>query len=85
VNQNLPKAIHIRKFAHFYKELDADDAELTRTRKLRRGYIEEHYKEMIDGLYSGVSEVVVETQIKYRDGRIRTQSTPVNIISVSED
>ena len=85
VNQNLPKAIHIRKFAHFYKELDADDAELTRTRKLRRGYIEEHYKEMIDGLYSGVSEVVVETQIKYRDGRVRTQSTPVNIISVSED
>ena len=85
VNQNLPKAIHIRKFAHFYKELDADDAELTRTRKLRRGYIEERYKEMTDGLYSGVSEVVVETQAKYRDGRVKTQSTPVKIISVPED
>lgn len=84
VNRGLPQSIHIRKFANFYKELDADDAELTRTRKIRRGYIEERYSSMTEGLYSGVAEVTVETQAKYRDGRVRVQQIPVKIISVPE-
>ncbi len=85
VNRGLPKSIRIRKFANFYKELDADDAELTRTRKLRRGYIQERYGEMTEGLYSEVTEVAVETQAKYRDGRVRVQRIPVKIISIPEE
>ncbi|NQT73270.1 MAG: AMP-binding protein [Chloroflexi bacterium] len=85
VNRTLPKAIRIRKFANFYKELDADDAELTRTRKLRRGYIEEKYIDLIESLYSDTSEVSVKTEVKYRDGRIRAQQMPVKIISIPEE
>ena len=59
----------IRRFLILHKELDADDGELTRTRKVRRGFIAERYKALVDALYGGKDSVHVEMQVKYEDGR----------------
>jgi long-chain acyl-CoA synthetase len=59
----------IHRFLILHKELDPDDGELTRTRKVRRGFIAEKYATMIDALYGGKPGVYVETQVKYEDGR----------------
>jgi len=75
VNATLPAAARIAKFVLLYKELDADDEELTRTRKVRRGFVEERYREVIVALYGEAPEVAIDTTIKFQDGkttRIRT-------------
>ena len=75
VNQSLPDAQKIQKFILLYKELDADDGELTRTRKVRRGVINEKYVDIIESIYSGDSSVDIDTQITFQDGsntRIQT-------------
>ena len=75
VNRTLPEAARIHKFVLLYKELDADDEELTRTRKVRRGFVEERYREVIAALYGDLPEVPVDTTIRFQDGktaRIRT-------------
>ncbi|HYG69326.1 MAG TPA: AMP-binding protein [Anaeromyxobacteraceae bacterium] len=75
VNRTLPAAARIRKFVLLYKELDADDEELTRTRKVRRAFVEERYRDVVDALYADVPEVRVDTTIRFQDGktsRIRT-------------
>jgi long-chain acyl-CoA synthetase len=75
VNETLPEAARIEKFVLLYKELDADDEELTRTRKVRRVFVEERYKEVISALYGDAHEVPIDTTIRFQDGktsRIRT-------------
>ncbi len=72
VNKTLPKEMRIHKFVLLYKELDADDEELTRTRKVRRGFISEKYKREIYALYGDQENLRVETVIKYQDGRTAT-------------
>ena len=62
-------ASQIHRFVILHKELDADDGELTRTRKVRRGYIGEKYATIVDALYSGVERCVVEAQVRFEDGR----------------
>jgi long-chain acyl-CoA synthetase len=59
----------IHRFLILHKELDADDGELTRTRKVRRRIIEEKFGDLIDALYSGKSEQYTETEVTYEDGR----------------
>ncbi len=59
----------IHRFLILHKELDADDGELTRTRKVRRGYIGERYQPLVAALYAGQKTVHVEAQVKYEDGR----------------
>src|SRR5688572_20597973 len=59
----------IHRFVILHKELDADDGELTRTRKVRRGFIGEKYATIVDALYSGVERCVVEAQVRFEDGR----------------
>ncbi|HSH40788.1 MAG TPA: AMP-binding protein, partial [Arenicellales bacterium] len=59
----------IKRFVILHKELDADDGELTRTRKVRRGFIAEKYKAIIDALYGGKTSCYVEVQVTYEDGR----------------
>jgi long-chain acyl-CoA synthetase len=59
----------IHRFVILHKELDADDGELTRTRKVRRGYIGEKYATIVDALYSGTERCVVEAQVRFEDGR----------------
>lgn len=69
VNAELPEAARIRSFVILHKELDADDEELTRTRKLRRGYVYQKYAPVIEGLYAGAEEIPVQSRVRYRDGR----------------
>jgi long-chain acyl-CoA synthetase len=59
----------IHRFLVLHKELDPDDDELTRTRKVRRKFIAEKYAVLIDALYSGKSSQFIETQVKFEDGR----------------
>jgi long-chain acyl-CoA synthetase len=59
----------ISRFLVLHKELDADDGELTRTNKVRRGFIAEKYQSLIDALYGGKTEQFIETQVKFEDGR----------------
>ncbi len=59
----------IHRFLILHKELDADDGEMTRTRKVRRKIVEEKYAPLIDALYGGKSEQYIETEVTYEDGR----------------
>jgi len=70
VNETLPAAARIDKFVLLFKELDADDEELTRTRKVRRGFVEERYKLVIDALYGDAGEIPIDTTIKFQDGKV---------------
>jgi long-chain acyl-CoA synthetase len=65
----LPKALQIRRFLVLNKEFDADDDEITRTRKIRRGFVAEKYAAAVDALYGGESEVELAAEITYEDGR----------------
>jgi long-chain acyl-CoA synthetase len=69
----------IRKFVLLYKELDADDDELTRTKKVRRGFIGERYREVIDAMYTEAADIPIDTTIKYQDGRTARIKTTVII------
>jgi long-chain acyl-CoA synthetase len=59
----------IKRFLILHKELDADDGELTRTQKVRRGFIAERYQPLIDALYSGKTEQKISTEVTFEDGR----------------
>jgi len=83
VNETLPDAQKIHKFVLLYKELDADDGELTRTRKVRRSVIAEKYGDIIEALYSGDEAVDIDTVITFQDGsksRIQTQLQVATLI-----
>jgi long-chain acyl-CoA synthetase len=78
----LLRGAQIRKYLILHKELDADDQEMTRTRKLRRGFIAEKYAPLIEALYSGTDRVMVEAQVTYEDGRTGTVRADVRIREV---
>ena len=59
----------IHRFLVLHKELDADDGEITRTRKVRRGYIEDKYSDLVEALYNGAFQVGTRTEVTYEDGR----------------
>ena len=69
INAQLPAAQRVRRFFLLYKELDPDDGELTRTRKVRRNTINERYGNLIEALYEGRETVAVDTTITLADGR----------------
>jgi len=69
----------ISRFLVLHKELDADDGELTRTNKVRRGFIAEKHLPLIDGLYGGKSEQFIETVVKFEDGRTGSVSATLTI------
>ncbi|MDX1781591.1 MAG: long-chain fatty acid--CoA ligase, partial [Thalassovita sp.] len=70
----------IHRFLVLHKELDADDGELTRTRKVRRRIIEEKYSDLIDALYGGKDEIYTETEVTYEDGRKGSISATLKLI-----
>jgi long-chain acyl-CoA synthetase len=72
----------ISRFLVLHKELDADDGELTRTRKVRRGYIGDKYQVLVDAMYGGRSEQFIETAVKFEDGRSGSVSATLKIIDV---
>ena len=85
VNRFLPGAAKIKRFSLLHKALDPDEAELTRTRKVRRSYFEERHKTMIQALYGNEEEVEIEAEVSYRDGRKGTMKTLIRIISLGEE
>jgi long-chain acyl-CoA synthetase len=85
VNGSLPPAQRIRKFLLLYKELDPDDGELTRTRKVRRAVISEKYADIIDTLYSDRTAVEVDTTIAFQDGTKQRIRTTLKVVAMSGD
>jgi long-chain acyl-CoA synthetase len=67
-NEDLPESIRIRRFVLLHKQLDADDEELTRTRKVRRTTINRRYGDIVDALYGDADEVTITTVVTYQDG-----------------
>ncbi len=84
VNGYLPELARVRRFVLMHKEFDADEAELTRTRKLRRDFMEGRYRDLIDHMYSSGNEVKVEAAVTYRDGRKGTVATSIKIRDVPQ-
>jgi len=72
----------VRRFLILHKELDADDDELTRTRKVRRGFVEEKYAPLVSALFDGAQHCEIETQVKFEDGRSGTISADLVIRDV---
>ncbi|MBK8024412.1 MAG: AMP-binding protein [Chloroflexi bacterium] len=82
VNRTLPEPARIRKFVILHKAFDADEAELTRTRKLRRRTLEQKYGDMLTAMYTDQNEVMVSAEVKYRDGRMGVVQTAVRVCDV---
>ena len=82
VNTQLPKPMQLKKIILLYKMLDADDEELTRTGKVRRQFVFDQYKDLIDAMYSDKTELPVTGQVRYRDGTVGTIETTVKILTV---
>jgi long-chain acyl-CoA synthetase len=82
VNRDLPEGMRIAKYVLLHKELDPDDEEVTRTRKVRRGFVAKKYGDIIEALYSEAPSVPVTTVITYQDGRQATMQTDLAIRTV---
>jgi long-chain acyl-CoA synthetase len=79
VNADLGEAMQIKRYVLLHKELDADDEEITRTRKVRRGFVAQKYADIIAALYLDITEVPVLSVITYQDGRQATLETKLAI------
>jgi long-chain acyl-CoA synthetase len=79
INATLPEATKVRRIVLLHKELDADDAEITRTRKVRRGFVAEKYAPVIAALYDGAKETQLTMDITFEDGR-KSQLTATMLI-----
>jgi long-chain acyl-CoA synthetase len=79
VNATLPAAAQVRKFVLLHKEFDADEGEMTRTRKLRRGFLTQRYADIVQALYDGRQAVKVTAQVEYQDGRVGKIDTTLRV------
>ena len=84
VNRDLPETTRIRKYVLLPKELDPDDEEVTRTRKVRRGFVAKKYADIIEALFSERPSVPISTVITYQDGRQAQLETNLAIRTVGE-
>ncbi|UCG63945.1 MAG: AMP-binding protein [Deltaproteobacteria bacterium] len=82
-NRGLPEPARIRKFVNLFKAFDADDDELTRTSKLRRGFMEQRYKDIVEALYKDSDKVHLDMTITYEDGRIQPIKTDLRIQEIT--
>jgi len=78
-NATLPDVQQVRRYLLLNKELDADDSEMTRTRKVRRRFVAEKYANVIEAFYSGASSVDVTMEITFEDGRKSSLSSTIDI------
>ncbi len=85
VNATLPPAQRISRFLLLYKELDADDGELTRTRKVRRSVINEKYADIIDAIYGGQRDIPVDTVIRFQDGTTQRIRTTLRVVDLARE
>jgi len=82
VNASLPDTQKVKRFLLLYKELDADDGELTRTRKVRRNVINEKYADIIDAIYAGDESVHIDTMITFQDGTKSQVVTDLQVVDL---
>ena len=85
VNGYLPEQSRVQKFVLLHKEFDPDEAELTRTRKLRREFMEQRYKELIGAMYGDKESVNVEAPVTYRDGRKGVVTTSIRVRHITRE
>jgi len=85
VNGYLPEPARVRRFVLLHKEFDADEAELTRTRKLRREFMEERYKDLIEAIYKDGKETKVKAPVTYRDGRKGVVTTSIKVRNIRKE
>jgi long-chain acyl-CoA synthetase len=78
-NATLPDVQQVKRFLLLCKELEADDAEMTRTRKVRRRFVAEKYAAVIDAFYGGASQVQVTMEITFEDGRKSQLTSNIDI------
>ena len=83
-NLQLPAAARVRRFLNLHKEFDADDEELTRTRKIRRAFLEDRYRDLVQALYGEGERIGMETTITYEDGRVAQVRADLRILDVPE-
>lgn len=76
---DLSDVAKVRRFSVLYKELDSDDEELTRTKKVRRNIVSDRYKEVVEGMYSGEKEVKTIAKVKFEGAREKTIQTSVKV------
>jgi long-chain acyl-CoA synthetase len=84
VNHYLTVESRVKKFINIRKEFDPDEAELTRTRKIRRAILEHHYQNLIDAIYNGKQELVERTTVTYQDGSKGTVEAVIRINTVED-
>jgi len=84
VNSGLPAVASVRRFVLLHKELDADDEEITRTRKVRRTVVAERYRDIIEALYGTADHVQVDTEFQYQDGRRARVQANLRIYALDE-
>ncbi|MGI8875892.1 MAG: AMP-binding protein, partial [Egibacteraceae bacterium] len=83
-NADLPEGARVRRFVLLHKQLDADDEELTRTRKVRRSVISDRYGEIIDALYTDADSVTITATVTYQDGSTVKRSIPLALWSMDD-
>ncbi|MGH3665460.1 MAG: long-chain fatty acid--CoA ligase, partial [Egibacteraceae bacterium] len=81
-NDDLPASVRVRRFVLLHKQLDADDDEVTRTRKVRRRVINERYGDIVDALYTDADAVTVTSVVTYQDGSRAERRTPLRLLSM---
>ncbi len=84
-NKQLSPATRIRKYVLLHKEFDPDEADLTRTRKLRRTAVEKRYRDVIEAMYNGKKSIPVLSEFTYEDGRKGTVGAELTIYSIEEE
>jgi long-chain acyl-CoA synthetase len=84
INATLPEPLRLKRILLLNKELEADDAEMTRTRKVRRRFVAEKYADVIDAFYAGRDHVETTMEITFEDGRKSTLATTMAIHEVAE-
>ena len=82
VNESLPPAARLQRFVLMHKEFDADESEMTRTRKLRRGYLYERYADIIEAMYHGDESIRVRAPVRYQDGSEGYIETEIRVMAM---
>jgi long-chain acyl-CoA synthetase len=82
VNSTLPPAAGVKRFVLMHKEFDADEAEMTRTRKLRRGFLADRYGGIIEAMYDGRDAIQVRAPVRYQDGTEGFVETEIRVMTL---
>jgi len=81
VNEDVPERTNIKRFVLLHKELDADDDELTRTRKIRRSFVEERYEGLMSALNGSAADYEIRTSVRYSDGTVTDNVTRLDVLT----